>query len=73
MNPHLMKVLYLFDMKYTQEDLQKAYTDWQDAPKDQREDLWFKYCDIRDGLSLGTHKANDGEKKRKHVEQYIYQ
>lgn len=48
---------YTARVKYTQKQLQEAYSTWSrlDPDKfDQRMAAWHRYCDVRDGLPLGT-------------------
>lgn len=40
--------------QHSQEDFDTAYYEWANAPAG-REGEWDKYCDIRDGYTLGTN------------------
>ena len=58
--------------KYTKQDFQIAYTDWSNSNKLQqrkRDELWDKYCDMRDGLPLETtHQIRKLQEKEERLE-----
>lgn len=45
------------EVKYTHDELQKAYVAWVNAKQQDRNRLWNVYCDIRDGVAVGTNQA----------------
>lgn len=54
---------------YTAEDIQTAYQVWANAPRNNRDQEWFLYLDLRDGVPVGTNEANRNKRfQRKHTE-----
>lgn len=42
-------------MKYTHDEILRAYFAWSQMQGGRREDQWHIYCDFRDQVALGTN------------------
>jgi len=50
-------------VKYPSEEVYARYLGWATNPG-RREDLWDLYCDVRDGVPLGTNKKIETSRRK---------
>lgn len=56
-------------VEYSREELQQAYLKWATGTPEWRSEEWDHYCDVRDGLPLGTTKSHKIDRYPSHLSQ----